>query len=78
MTAMIVSPAISGVLDGALTRTRTGRPVLERIAGWMPLRRQTQNDCAWLVLDRADAAALRDIGLTRQHLLQPMAQEFGR
>jgi uncharacterized protein YjiS (DUF1127 family) len=76
---MIVSPAIVCFFEDALSGPRAGRPALDRIAGRLVFghrRRRIEEAC--LELYRADDATMKDFGLTRQHVLRLMAQEFGR
>lgn len=76
---MIASPAIITFIEGLLGSGRAERSALDRITGrtgFSPRRKSVSDACHELYL--ADAATLKDMGLTRQHVLRMMGQQFGR
>jgi uncharacterized protein YjiS (DUF1127 family) len=75
---MLISPAIAGFIEDVMTTGRARQPALDRISGRMTFghRRRIKDTC--LELYRADDTTMKDLGLTRQHVLRLMAQEFGR
>lgn len=76
---MIFSPAIASFFDAALNADSAGRPTADRLAATTLFgRRRHDLEKSCLDLYQADDATMKDLGLTRQHVLRLMSQQFGR
>ncbi len=75
---MIASPSIITAIEGLMGVGRAGPSALDRLtgrSGFLPRRKSVKD--AYDELYHADDTTLKDLGLTRQHVLRMMSDRFG-
>jgi hypothetical protein len=75
---MIVSPCVITFIEGLMGSGTAERSALDRItgrSGFLPRRKSVEEAC--FELYHADDSKLKDLGLTRQHVLRMMSEQFG-